>query len=263
MNTSSFIKRVLLHSELLGKVVAACHDFLNYDMAKTTTQYVRSRISKNSIDKFRFGHFPQDGNDLDVLIEKVRIDSLKALGLVYPDRENQAILRSTLSNHNLIIPIIDDYDNIVALVGRTFLSEEDQKKAELQKYKYTNRYRKSGNLFGLSCSKRAIRNKNSVIVVEGQIDCVSCHSYGLHNTVALGGSSMSDYQMYLLMKYSKSLTVNLLLDNDDAGRKGQQKIIDKFSSSVKINKIYLPDQYKDVDEYLRKSETHSVLDKCL
>ncbi|HVI40221.1 MAG TPA: toprim domain-containing protein [Anaerovoracaceae bacterium] len=258
MNTSGFIKRVLTHSDLYSNVVGACKELLKSSLAAEAKDYLDSRVFENNQKLFGFGYFPNDDN-LGLLIDKVGLSTLKTLGLVYPDRGNTSMMRGLLSQHNLIMPIKDDYGNIVALVGRTLLSENQQKESEVQKYKYTNGYKKSSNLFGLYYSKKSIRKNRSVIIVEGQIDYITCHSHGFHNVVALGGSSMSDYQMYLLLKYGQDLRVNLLLDNDIAGRKGQQKIIDKFSRFVNINPLALPEEYKDVDQYLRKGKDTSVL----
>lgn len=260
MDTSSFIKNTLVNSKKFENVVAICKDLLKtFDLAGQTKEYLNARITLHNQQKFDFGYFPGD-EDLNVLIDKVGLNTLKSLGLIYPDKNNPIVMTSLLKNHNLIMPIKDDYGYTVALVGRSLYSEEEQKAKEIQKYKYTNGYKKSNNLFGLCYAKKAIRNTQRAIVVEGQIDCITCHSYGLHNTVALGGSSMGDYQIYLLMK-SGVKDIYLLLDNDEAGRKGSQKIIDKFSKYLKFHLIKIPDDYKDIDQYLRNSKNHNALNE--
>lgn len=262
MNNSQYTKYVVRRSELLFEVVSACKQLLKSNEADETRSYVDSRISTYNQNKFDFGYFPTD-EKLDLLFSKVKQPVLIKLGLVFFN-ENSSYKRSMLNQHNLVIPIKDDYGNIVALVGRNSLSSEEQKKLEIQKYKYTYGYSKSCNLFGLYHAKKTIRKLHKVIIVEGQIDCISCHAHGLHNTVALGGSSMSDYQLFLLMKYGgHDLKLSLLLDNDEAGKKAENKIRDKYSKYVNIEKISLPNKYKDVDEYLRLSKNYDALNTLI
>lgn len=263
MNNSQYTKYVKKRSELLQEVTSACKQLLQSSSdADEARKYINSRVSSYNQNKFDFGYFPTD-EKLDLLFSKVKQPLLIKLGLVFYN-ENASYKRSVLNQHNLIMPIKDDYGNIVALVGRNSLSSEEQKNLEIQKYKYTYGYSKSCNLFGLYHAKKSIRKLHKVIIVEGQIDCISCHAHGLHNTVALGGSSMSDYQLFLLMKYGgNDLKLSLLLDNDEAGKKAEAKIRDKYSKYVTIDKIALPKDYKDVDEYLRSSKNYDALNTLI
>ena len=42
------------------------------------------------------------------------------------------------------------------------------------------------------------------------------------------------------------------MDNDEAGQKGRARIISKFGQSANIRNFYVPDPYKDIDEYITK-----------
>jgi len=42
------------------------------------------------------------------------------------------------------------------------------------------------------------------------------------------------------------------LDNDEAGQKGRKQIISKFGQLANIRNFYIPDEYKDIDEYITK-----------
>ena len=67
---------------------------------------------------------------------------------------------------------------------------------------------------------------------------------------------MSDYQFSLLTRYTNDIF--LLLDNDEAGEKGRKKIISKFSKFANIHNFYLPEPYKDIDEYLSQNSYESI-----
>jgi DNA primase len=259
MNNFQYTKYIKQRSDLLSEVIITCKQLLKSSKeADDVRNYIDNRISTYNQNKFDFGYFPPDDN-LKLLSDIIEPTKLIKLGLVFFN-ENVAYKRSMLHQHNLIMPIKDDYGHIVALVGRNSLPPEEQKLLEIQKYKYTYGYSKSCNLFGLYHAKKSIRKLQKVILVEGQIDCISCHAHGLHNTVALGGSSMSDYQLFLLMKYGgNNLKLLLLLDNDEAGKKAENKIKNKYSKYVNIEKINLPPEYKDVDEYLRTNQNYDAL----
>lgn len=261
MNNKQFMYKTQQFSEMFSEVVAACKGLLkNSPLAEEARVYLDKRVSTFNQQKFDFGYFPNEEN-LELLISKVGEKKLQKLGLIY--NYNIHNRKGLLNLHNLCMPIKDDYGNIVALVGRTLLPESEQKELEISKYKYSN-FTKAANLFNLNFAKRSIRNSRSVILVEGQIDCISCHAHGFHNTVALGGASLGWFQLYLLRKYgTKDLTIYLLLDNDNAGRKAQQKIIDRYSEEATIKKVFLPEDFKDVDEYLHKSNDYSALNGLL
>jgi len=162
-----------------------------------------------------------------------------------------------LSRHNITMPYRDIYGNIVALVGRTLLSEDERKTQKIQKYKYT-RFNKSLHLFGLSHAKAEIIKQKSVIIVEGQIDCITCHEYGIHNVIALGGASLGKYHFRLISRLANKMY--LLLDNDVEGKKARKKIVDRYSKDIRIEMLELPSSFKDVDQFLRTTQNVSVFD---
>lgn len=255
-----FAKNIILQSETFNKIVSAGNLLLKESKdAQEAKEYIYSRISKYNIDKFGIGYFPNDDN-INLLVDMVGFDSLEELRLVYKwqTSDRGGVIYNTKSffdKHNIIFPYRDEYGNIIALVGRTLLSEEEQDKLEIQKYKNTF-FNKSLHLFGLNHAKNAIYKRGGVIVVEGQIDCLSCYSNGIHNVVALGGTSFGRFQLYLLKKYSSN--IYLLLDNDKAGDSASHKIIDRYSKYANINQINFSSDCKDVDEYLKNGGNSDI-----
>lgn len=262
MDLQEFARQENRRSELFYEVITASRDLLKYHPeAEEARAYLKNRISVHSLEKFDFGYFPSD-DGVEILAHKVGYETLLELGLIFPWRVQNGgqivqIYRSFFNHHNVLIPFKDEYGNIVSLVGRTLLDNDLQKKNSISKYKYTPFY-KGLHLFGLYNAKRAIRKQKSVILVEGQIDCINCHSHGFYNVVGLGGAALTKFQFYLLKKYTEN--IYLLLDNDLAGKKAEDKIINRYSKLAKFRKIELPPEYKDVDEYLKNSATMSIFD---
>lgn len=260
MNLKSAEKVIIAKAKLYQIVQLACKELLHtHLLAEPARQYLQKRISLENQDTFDLGYFPDDEN-LDILFNKISENNLSKLGLIYPYHVQNGdhrvyINKSILSKHNIIMPYRDIYGNIKALIGRTFLSEIDRKAQKLQKYKYT-RFSKSLYLFGLYQAKQSILQHNSVILVEGQIDCISCHQFGIHNVVALGGCILTKRQFQLLTRFTDQ--IYLLLDNDIEGKKAQDKIIKQYGRFATIKSLTLPDPYKDVDEYLHDNHTEAI-----
>ncbi len=256
MSIKFYSKQIHQYSALFEIVIQACQELLlTSPEAEQTRSYLKSRFLPQSQQDFQLGFFPSNLH-LNQLISKVGEKSLKELGLIYNSYPYN-LIQGILNHHNLIIPYRDDYGNVISLIGRTLLSESELKnhnetKIPISKYKYTNNFSKSLYLFGLDRAKHEIRKSGNVIIVEGQIDCITCHAYGIKNVVAIGGSNLSRHQFYLINKFADN--IYLLLDNDIAGFKGEQKLKHLYQKYSSIKKIPLPEEYKDVDQYLKENK---------
>jgi len=155
------------------------------------------------------------------------------------------------------MPQRDTYGKIVALIGRTLLPEPLRQAKGIYKYKNTS-FKKGHYLFGLYENKQAILDQGFVFVVEGQLDVIKASEIGFKNIVGLGTSSMSIYQYCLISRYCNN--IHLLLDNDVAGRKGRERIIQAFGRTANIRNFYIPSIYKDIDEYITNGNIKNYTD---
>ncbi len=234
---------------MFDKITNACQYLLeNYPEAEICRNYLGSRLDSESQKKFQFGYFPNVQN-IQALISLVGEELLKECGLLYSRNIEDSLCPrqinfSFFEDHPLVLPFKDTYGNVVALVGRTLLDDKDRK---VFKYKNTE-FTKGNYVFGLFENKRDIIQQNCVYVVEGQFDVIKSVEKGFKNIVALGSSNMTSYQLSVISRYTNNIF--LLLDNDEAGQKGRKRIIDKFGALANIRNFYLPDNVKDIDEYL-------------
>jgi DNA primase len=74
---------------------------------------------------------------------------------------------------------------------------------------------KSNVLYGLDMAKKAIRDADLAVIVEGYMDVLMSHQVGVANVVAGMGTALTEPQMRQLKRYSNNLT--LALDPDAAG----------------------------------------------
>lgn len=236
----------------LEKIVESCNYLLkDCPLAEECRDYLDSRLSKTSQDVFQFGYFPNTQN-LSILTSLVGEQTLIDNKLLYikeiEDCSGPRIINfNSFEEYPLVMPFKDPYGKVVAIVGRTLLSEEDRKSKNIAKYKNTV-FHKGNYLYGLYEHKKDILSQDHVYVVEGQIDVIKSSEIGMRNIVALGSSNMSYYQLCLILRYTK--TIFLLLDNDESGQKGRKTIFTKFSKYANIVNAYVPDPYKDIDEYI-------------
>ena len=79
---------------------------------------------------------------------------------------------------------------------------------------------------------------------------------GFKNIIALGTANMNSYQFSLINRYTDNIF--LLLDNDMAGEKGRKSAMSQFGKLANIQNFYIPEPYKDIDEYFTKSNDNSI-----
>lgn len=244
---------------MLDKIVESCKYLIdNFPDAQPVKDYVNSRVSLESQDLFQFGYFPGIKN-LNSLTDLVGEDLLKKESLLISKEIEDSLCPRTINfcyfeDYPLVMPFRDAYGKPVALVGRSLLSDDERREKKIAKYKNT-KFLKGNFVFGLYENKQSILDQNCVYIVEGQFDVIKAVEKGLKNIVALGNFSMTAYQFSVISRYTSNIF--LLLDNDEAGEKGRKKIIDKYGKYANIQNFYIPEDYKDIDEYLTKSNDTS------
>ena len=99
-------------------------------------------------------------------------------------------------------------------------------------------------------ARTQIRNADMAIIVEGYMDVISCHQYGICNAVAPLGTAFTPEQGRLLMR--STYQVGISFDGDAAGIKATMRCLDILSDlGCTARVIQIPDQ-ADPDEYLKK-----------
>ncbi len=181
--------------------------------------------------------------------------------------------------NRIMIPIFDVNSKPVAFGARAI--------AEGQNPKYLNSpesviYNKSSVLFGLNYAKDAIREEDSVIIMEGYFDVISAQVSGVKNVVASCGTALTPKHIKLLSRYTLSRRIFLAFDADSAGRKavrsGASVIKEIFkglgeikqtdvsyakTTGANVCEIRVVEQSggKDPDEYIREFGAESYKEK--
>lgn len=111
----------------------------------------------------------------------------------------------------LMFPLVDHRGRVVGFGGRTLTDEPP---------KYLNSpegplYDKGRLLYGLYQARRAITERDEVIVVEGYTDVMGLVQAGVKNVVASMGTAFTERQVALLTRFTRNLT--FMFDADRAG----------------------------------------------
>jgi 5S rRNA maturation endonuclease (ribonuclease M5) len=104
------------------------------------------------------------------------------------------------------------------------------------KWKHNFGFKSQEHLYNFWFAKDHIQKSRSIILVESPGNVWRLEEAGIHNSVAIFGSSLSDKQK-LLIDSSGAMNIILLMDNDDAGQKAVKQITEKCK---KIYRIYSP-----------------------
>lgn len=147
----------------------------------------------------------------------------------------------------LMIPIRDPDGRVIAFGGRVVEGEDDRKYINTRE---TSLYTKGRVLYGLDLARESIRKAQEVILCEGYFDAIALHEAGLKTAVALCSTALTQEHLQLI-KRLEVLRVKLLLDGDEAGRKGAVRLAGPLLASGLATKVVaLPDGH-DPDTFLR------------
>ena len=206
------------HSRLKEVVRSAALFFhntlLNSPQAAHARAYAAKRsLSAESTRTFMLGHGPQGWTGL--------LDHLQAHGYKPEEMLEAGLITKRDSGSGyydrfrdrLIFPIHDVNGTIVAFGGRA-LKDEDQPK--YLNSPQTPVFDKSGTIYALNFAKDVIRSQRQAVIVEGYMDVLMAHQHGFKNVVASMGTSLTEKQVQLLLRYTPSIV--LALDPDAAGQ---------------------------------------------
>lgn len=138
----------------------------------------------------------------------------------------------------LMIAIRDPQGRLIGFGGRAMRSDDPAKYINTPE---TPLYRKSEVLFGADSAREAIREKRSVILVEGYFDVFACKRVGLANTVACCGTALTEEHARYLKRHVD--TVMLCLDSDRAGREAAERaFLVLAAQDIQVMALTLPEK---------------------
>lgn len=233
----------------MSTLIDICHK--NLKNSEDACEYLRERgINRACAQEYKIGFFPQN-----VSILKNYVDENFLM--------KKCILKSPYHSdfcdfNKIIIPIVNEYDEPVGIVGRC-MGSMDHSALGVPKYKNSS-FKKSNVLFGFNLAYKSILEKDRVFIVEGYLDHIAMRKNGINECVALGGTAFSKNHLIKLLRLTNNLY--FIYDSDEAGQINASRVKSKFDNEF-LNMKFLkgPDDIKDVDEFFKKYNRSEFFNK--
>jgi len=224
--------------------------------AARAREYLTSRAaSAETIKTFRIGYAPDDFNHMrTALAPHFPEEVLRASGLFSAKDQSDGSPGSMYARFRkrITFPIANEAGKIIAFTARA-LDTTDDKGRDVAKYLNSPEsalYTKGHVLFNLDKAKSEMRKSDFVILVEGQMDCISVYMAGIHNVLAVSGTAFTETQVRLLGRFTKRVIVNF--DPDTAGATATEKSIALLTEEDFNIKVVSLEGGLDPDRFVRE-----------
>jgi DNA primase len=174
-------------------------------------------LTEETVRSFRIGYAPNEW--------RLAYDHLRGKGYSDSEIEKAGLIKPTEGKSpydrfrgRVMFPIFDQNGAPIAFSGRVFGEQKNQDGTDVAKYINSPEgplYDKGAVMFGYDRARKAIREMNFTILVEGQMDLIMSHQAGTLNTVAVSGTALTERHLNLLKRLSDNLV--FAFDADDAG----------------------------------------------
>ena len=249
-------KRWKIYNRILEKYTEFCHNQLLSGKYAEVLEYLNKRkITKKEIVFFKIGYAAAQNDFYEELKKEFDEKQIESSGVYYLD-ENKKKYIDRFRNR-IIFPVKNLNNSVFALGGRALL------KTTFAKYinsPETEFYKKGNNLFNIN-EARKIREKNEeIFIVEGYMDVINLHKFGICNVVANLGTAMTERQIELTWRFFKNPII--CLDGDSSGKKASLRIAERLFPLMKpefnIYFLELPENL-DPDSYVNQKGKDSFL----
>ncbi|MGL5085469.1 MAG: DNA primase, partial [Clostridium sp.] len=234
--------------ELMYKVnvEAARFYFANLMNTKGSKEYFLNRgIKEETIKKFGLGYAKDSWDNLIFHLRKKGFNDelLLEAGLVSISEKTEH--KYDKFRNRVMFPVFDYRGKVIGFGGRVL----DDSKPKYLNSPETLVFQKGTNLYGLNF---AIKNKipdRFFIIVEGYMDLITLHQYGITNVVASLGTALTTNQARLLKRYADKVIISY--DADVAGQTATLRGLEILrEAGFDVRVLNIP-KGKDPDEFVR------------
>ena len=218
--------------------------------------YLKKRgLSGESAARFAIGYAPTGWQNLEAVFSDYKSEKTRNLlaqaGLVIVGNENKQYDRF---RNRIMFPILNQKAQIIGFGGRALDDEEP---------KYLNSpetalFEKGRELYNLFSARRAIRETNCALVVEGYMDVISLAQHGIDYAVASLGTSTTSFHLQKLLRQTDQII--FCFDGDKAGRKAAWRALENslalLSDGKFLSFLFLPEG-TDPDSYVKQNGRES------
>jgi len=244
------------YNAILEKYINLCHEELVSGKRPEVSEYLHKRkITKKEIVFFKIGYASDSTVFIEQLIKEFNEEQINSSGIYYFD-ENKKKYIDRFRNR-IIFPVKSLNGSVLAIGGRTL------SKTTFAKYinsPETEFYKKGNNLYNINAAKELRSKSEEIFVVEGYMDVINLHKFGIQNVVANLGTAITERQLDLIWKFFKNPII--CLDGDTSGQKAALRAAERLFPLMKANfNIYfltLPENL-DPDSYINQEGKESFI----
>lgn len=225
------------------------HQLYNHQDALPVQQYALGRgLSEEIIQTYQIGFAPEGWSNL---INHFRSDDstqmLLTAGMLTQNEKGRVYDRF---RNRLMFPIRDIRGRTIAFGGRVMSPDE--------KPKYLNSpetpiFHKGQELYGLYEARKALKDFENIIIVEGYMDVVALAQHGVRNCVATLGTATSSDHVKRLFKLTPEIV--FCFDGDAAGKRAAERALantlPELEDGQQARFLFLPDG-EDPDTIVRE-----------
>lgn len=224
------------------------HKKLLSEEGKQAYEYLINRgITDRAIKKFALGYSPNFNQLVEFLTTQGHIqDDLVTAGLCAKNKDGKYY---DVFGGRLIIPIINNFNEVIGFGGRSLVS------TDFAKYRNTSAtivFDKSKTIYAINELKKAKHNAklDYIILCEGYMDVIAMQMAGYNTAVASMGTSLTNEQAKTLHRYAP--LVYICYDGDAAGQKATLRGLDILEENgLEVKVIVLPEGL-DPDDVVKK-----------
>ena len=219
--------------------------------APQAIEYLKARGLTGEIARdFGIGYAPDGWQNLSQSMPQVKEKQLLDAGLANTSEKGRVYDRF---RDRITFPIRDTRGRVIGFGGRVMSKDDGPKYLNSPE---TALFHKSKELYGLYEARKALRNIDRLLVVEGYMDVVALAQFGVANVVATLGTATGTPHFEKLYRYCDEVVC--CFDGDQAGRQAAWKALDNALPALNEHRqlkfMFLPDG-EDPDSLIRATGT--------
>ncbi|SFC63179.1 DNA primase [Clostridium uliginosum] len=228
--------------------------FANLQRIMVAKDYFLNRgIKEETIKKFGLGYSNDSWRDLiNYLRGKGYKDNLLLEAGLVSKNEKKGNIYDRFRNR-VMFPVFDAKGKVIGFGGRVL----DDSKPKYLNSPETIIFQKGINLYGLNFAIKNRIEEDYIIIVEGYMDLITLHQYGITNVVASLGTALTVNQARLLKRYTNNVIISY--DADVAGQTATLRGLEILRNAGFEVKVLVIPQGKDPDEFVRSNGKNAFL----
>lgn len=246
----------LQKKELLYKInqEAGKFFFSNLMANNAAKEYFLNRgIKLETIRRFGLGYANDSWNSLMNHLKRKNISEQLMIeaGLLSVNPEKNR--KYDRFRNRVMFPVFDYRGKVIGFGGRVL----DDSKPKYLNSPETMVFQKGTNLYGLNFALKHSMQERYFIIVEGYMDLITLHQYGITNVVASLGTALTINQARLLKRYADKVVISY--DADMAGQMATMRGLEILrTAGFDVRVLSIP-QGKDPDEFVRSNGKEAFL----